>query len=63
MYRVLNVSMPEDLVEEIDGIVEDYGREYRNRSHFIQVAVMDYMDREFPEEEKDDDKKGAGTGK
>ena len=55
MYRTVNISLPGDLIDEIDDILENWTREYRSRSHFLQVAIIDYIDRTFEPEEGEDD--------
>jgi len=55
VYRTVNISLPGDLIDEIDDILENWTREYRSRSHFLQVAIIDYIDRTFEPEEGEDD--------
>lgn len=55
MFRTINISLPEDLIEEIDGLVEENTRDYRSRSHFLQVAIVEYIDENFENEEEKND--------
>lgn len=41
-YPTITVSLPEELVEDMDAVAEEF-EEYRSRSHLVQVAIREFL--------------------
>lgn len=40
----VTIRLPEDLIKEMDGKID--GIKYRNRTHFIIVAITEFLNKE-----------------
>jgi len=49
--KPMSVSLPGDLILRIDTTVEKSALQFKDRSHFVQLAIMEKLDR-VKEEEK-----------
>jgi len=45
MRKQLNSSIPEQLIKQIDKIVKNSKGIYRDRSHFVQLAIREKIEK------------------